>query len=124
VHDSELRLGQSLLRGPAGHDPHFGTCRIEVGLARGPLRPPVRMRLDIGHWSATATALALIPCQRVHPTVAYFRAGHQRPDATPPMVPLLLATAVFLSPTADYCQAARAHIRAICAQPHHERPGR
>lgn len=29
-----LRLGRSVLRGPAGHDPQFGTCRIEVRLAR------------------------------------------------------------------------------------------
>lgn len=33
------------------------------------------MRLDIDHWSATATALALIPCQRIRPTVGYFQAG-------------------------------------------------
>ena len=71
----ELRLGHSVLRGPAGHDPHFGTCRIEVRLARGPLRPPVRMQLHIDHWTATAAAIELIPCQRVGPTGAYFRAG-------------------------------------------------
>jgi hypothetical protein len=75
-HDGELRLGQSLLRGPVERDRHFGTCRIEVRLGRGPLRPPVRMRLDIDRWSATSTALQLIPCQRVMPSAAYFRAGH------------------------------------------------
>jgi hypothetical protein len=73
--DGDLRLGHSVLRGPAGHDLHFRTCRIEVRLARGPLRPPVRMQLHIDNWSATATAIELIPCQRVSPTGAYFRAG-------------------------------------------------
>jgi hypothetical protein len=55
-----------------------GTCRIEVGLARGPLRPPLRMRLDIDRWSPSSarTALELIPCQRVRPSAAYFRSGH------------------------------------------------
>ena len=37
-HDDELRLGNSLLRGPIEHDHYFGTWRIEVRLARGPLR--------------------------------------------------------------------------------------
>ena len=41
-HDGELRLGNSLLRGPIERDRHFGTCRIQVRLARRPLRPPVR----------------------------------------------------------------------------------
>ena len=80
-HGSELRLGQSLLRGPTEHDPHFGTCRIEVRLARGPLRPRLRMRLDIDHWSATSTALTLIPCQRVRPGTAYFQAGRRLLDS-------------------------------------------
>jgi hypothetical protein len=75
-HDGELRIGQSLLRGPVERDRHLGTCRIEVHLGRGPLRPPVRMRLDIDRWSATSTALQLIPCQRVRPSAAYCRAGH------------------------------------------------
>ena len=43
-HDGEVRLGNSLLRGPIEHDDHFDTWRIQVSLARGPLRPPVRMR--------------------------------------------------------------------------------
>jgi len=75
-HDGELHLGNSLLRGPVEHDPHLGTSRIEVRLARGRLRPAVRMRLDTEPWSATATALELIPCQRVRPSAGYFEAGH------------------------------------------------
>jgi hypothetical protein len=81
-HDGELRLGHSLLRGPIRRDPHHpGTWRIEVRLARGPLRPPVRMRLNIEPWSPTATALELIPCQRVRPSAAYFAAGHRLLDS-------------------------------------------
>ena len=79
--DGELRLGRSLLHGPAERDRHLGICRIEVYLAHGPLRPPVRMRLDIDRWSATSTALQLIPCQRVRPNAAYFRAGHHLLDS-------------------------------------------
>jgi len=79
----ELRLGRSLLRWPIEHDPDDGTRRIEVSLARGPLRAPLRMRLDIGRWSASSarTALDLIPCQPVRPTAAYFRSGHLLLDA-------------------------------------------
>lgn len=87
-HDGELRLGHSLLRGPIKHEVRTGTCRIEIRLARGPLRPPVRMRLDIDSWSPTATALELIPCQRVRPSAAYFAAGHRLLDSltrTPPV---------------------------------------
>ena len=87
----KLPIGQSLLRGPIEHDPGSGTCRIEVPLSRGPLRAPLRMRLDINRWSATATALELIPCRRVRPTAAYFRAGHllldSLTDAVPQRVP-------------------------------------
>jgi hypothetical protein len=36
-HDGELRLGNSLPRGPIERDQRFGTCRIEVRLARAPL---------------------------------------------------------------------------------------
>ncbi|HSS88695.1 MAG TPA: hypothetical protein VLL69_05210 [Streptosporangiaceae bacterium] len=75
-HDGELRIGQSRLRWPIEHDRESGTYRIEVGLARGPLRPPLRMRLDIHRWSPSRTALELIPCQLVRPTAAYFRSGH------------------------------------------------
>ena len=87
-HDGELRLGRSLLRGPVGRDPHSGTRRIEVRLGRGPLRPPVRMRLDIEPWSATATALELIPCQRVRPGAAYFAAGHRLLDSLTRTLPV------------------------------------
>ena len=90
-HHSELPAGQSRLRGPAEHDRVPGPCRVEVRLARGPLRPPLRMRLDIDRWSASSTALELIPCRLVRPTADYFRAGRllldsltrsvsQRPD--------------------------------------------
>ena len=76
--DGELHIGHSLVRGPAEHDRDTGTCRVEIRLARGRLRPLLRMRLDIDRWtwSPARTALELIPCQRVRPTAAYFRAGH------------------------------------------------
>jgi hypothetical protein len=76
--DGEQRIGQSLLRWPVEHDRDWCACRIEVGLARGPLRPLLRMRLDIDRWypPSSRTALELIPCQRVRPTTAYFRSGH------------------------------------------------
>ena len=79
-HDGELRLGNSLLRGPIERDQHFGIWRIEVLLGRGPLRSPVRMRLEIAPWYAGATALELIPCQRVRPSAAYFTVGHRLLD--------------------------------------------
>jgi hypothetical protein len=75
----ELLVGQSMLGRPFNRD--SGTCRIEVRLARGPLRPRLRMGLDIDRWSATSTVLELIPCRRVRPTAAYFRAGHLLLDA-------------------------------------------
>jgi len=76
--DGELRIGQSLLRWPVEHDREYGTCRVEVGLARGPLRPPLRMTLEIDRWSTSSsrTALELIPRQLVRPTAAYFQSGH------------------------------------------------
>ena len=92
-HGSELRLGTSQLRGPAGHDPHSGTCQIEVRLARGALRRPLRMRLDIDRWSATSTALTLIPCQRVRPGDAYFRAGRALLDSLTGAARALASTA-------------------------------
>jgi hypothetical protein len=73
---SERRFANSLLRGPIEHDGDTGTCRIQVRLARGPLRPLLRMRLDIDRWSASSTALELTPSGRVRATAAYFRAGH------------------------------------------------
>ena len=76
--DGELHIGQSLLRWPIEHDRDHGIYRIEAGLARGPLRPPLRMRLEIARWSrlSSKTALELIPCQLVRPTADYFRSGH------------------------------------------------
>ena len=87
--DSELRIGPSLLRGPLKHDRDSGTCRIEVRLARGPLRPALRMRLNIDRWSwpPARTALELIPCDRVRPTAAYFRSGHLLLDSLTDSVP-------------------------------------
>jgi hypothetical protein len=81
--DGELRIGHGLLRWPIEHDREYGTYRIEVGLARGPLRAPLRMRLDIARWSrlSSRTALELIPCQLVRPTAAYFRSGHLLMDS-------------------------------------------
>lgn len=76
-----LRFGDSQLLGPLEHDRDTGTRRIEVRLARGPRRPPLRMRLDLDRWSSSSTALELIPCGRVRPTAAYFRAGHLLLDA-------------------------------------------
>jgi hypothetical protein len=76
--DDDLHTGQSLLRGPIEHDRDTGTCRLEVRLARGPLRPPLRMRLELDRWSSrpARTRLELIPCRRLRPTTTYFRAGH------------------------------------------------
>jgi hypothetical protein len=77
----ELRFGGSRLVGPMELDPDTGTRRFEVHLARGPLLRPLRMRLDLDRWSASSTAVELIPCGRVRPTAAYFRAGHLLLDA-------------------------------------------
>jgi hypothetical protein len=72
-----LQAGHSRLRGLVEHDQGSGTCRVEVRLARGPLRPLLRMRLDVDCWSSSSrTALELIPCRRVRATASYFRAGH------------------------------------------------
>jgi hypothetical protein len=72
----EVRFGDSLLCGPAERDPGSATYRIQVRLARGALRPLLRMRIDIDRRSSSSTALELIPTGRVRPTAAYFRAGH------------------------------------------------
>ena len=74
-HGGELRSGGSQLLGPMEHDRDLGTRRIQVRLARGPLHPLLRMRLDIDRWSSSSTALELIPCRLVRPTADYFRAG-------------------------------------------------
>jgi hypothetical protein len=103
-HDGELRVGSSLLRGPVERDRHSGARRIEVRLARGPLRPPVQMRLNIEAWSPTATALELIPCQRVRPSAAYFAAGHRLLDSL--TRPLQVLVPAQQRPDQDYLRAA------------------
>ncbi len=87
AHGGEPRFGGSHLPGPMEHDRDSGTRRIEVRLARGPLRPRLRMRLDIDRWSSSCTALELIPCGRVRPTAAYFRAGHLLLDSLTRFLP-------------------------------------
>jgi Protein of unknown function (DUF4242) len=74
--------GPGLVCGPAEHDPESGTCRVQVRLARGPLRRPLQMRLQADHWSSEPpqTALELIPCGPLRPGAAYFQAGHQLLD--------------------------------------------
>ncbi len=101
--DGELRIGGSRLRGPIERDRDTGTCRIGVRLARGPLRPLLRMRLDIDRWSSSSTAFELIPCGRVRPTAPYFRAGHLLLDSLTGAVPQQLPAA---------------HTRRTTSQPH------
>jgi hypothetical protein len=91
--DGELRFGESRLVGPMEHDRDTGTRRLEVRLARGRLRPPLRMRLDVDRWSSSSTALELVPCGRVRPTAAYFRAGHLLLDAVTRSLAQRLSTA-------------------------------
>ena len=73
--DGGLRFGGSQLLGPMEHDHNVGTRRIQVRLARGPLYPMLRMRLDIDRWSSSSTAFELVPGRLVQPTADYFRAG-------------------------------------------------
>jgi hypothetical protein len=80
-HGGELRFGGSQLLGPMEHDRDTGTRRIQVRLARGPLHPLLRMRLDIDRWSSSSTALELIPSKLVRPTADYFRAGRLLRDS-------------------------------------------
>jgi hypothetical protein len=89
----ELRFGGTCLPGPMEYDRDSGTRRIEVRLARGPLRPRLRMRLDIDRWSSSSTALELIPCGRVRPTAAYFRAGNLLLDSVSSFLPQHLPAA-------------------------------
>ena len=113
--DGELRIGHSLLRGPIEHDRASGTCRIEVRLAGGPLRPLLRMRLNIDRWSwpPARTALELIPCDRVRPTAAYFRSGHLLLDSLTRSLPRHTpGNALTTSP-----RAARPHARAYPDRP-------
>jgi hypothetical protein len=74
--DGQLRIGRSRIRGPIKHDRDSGTHQVQVRLARGPLRPLLRMRLNIDRCSPSTTALELIPAGRIRPTAAYFHAGH------------------------------------------------
>ena len=76
AYDGEVRFGDSLLCGPVERVPGSATFRIQVRLARGALRPLLRMRLDIDRWSCSSTAVELIPGGRVRLSAAYFRAGH------------------------------------------------
>ena len=101
--DREPRIGGSRLRGPIEHDRDSGTCRTEVRLARGPLCPLLRMRLDIDRWSSSSTAVELIPCGHVRPTEAYFRAGHLLLDSLTRSLPQ---------------HAPPAHARDTASQPH------
>ena len=71
----ELRFGGGQLLGPMEHDRDLGVRQIQVRLSRGPLHPPLRMRLDIDRWSSSSTVLELIPGRLVRPTADYFRAG-------------------------------------------------
>jgi hypothetical protein len=110
-HGGELRSGAGPVFGPMEHDRESGTRRIEVRLARGPLRPPRRMRLNIDRRSSSSTALELIPCGRVRPTAAYFRAGHLLLDLLARSLPQHL-------PPADAPDtASRAHVPAGSARP-------
>jgi hypothetical protein len=74
-HGGELQFAGSQLLGPMEHDRDLGTRQIQVRLARGPLHPLLRMRLDIDRWSSSSTALELIPSRLVRPTADYFRGG-------------------------------------------------
>lgn len=74
-HGGELWFGGSQVLGPVEHDRDLGTRRIQVRLTRGPLHPPLRMRLDIDRWSSSSAALELIPSRLVRPTADYFQAG-------------------------------------------------
>jgi hypothetical protein len=82
-HECDLHIGDSRIRGPVEHDRDLGACRFEVRLARGRLRPPLPMRLEVDRWTwpPSRTVLELIPGRRVRPTAAYFRAGHLLLDA-------------------------------------------
>ena len=72
----QFRVGRNQLSGQSECDRDTGECLMQVRLARGRLRPARRMRLAIDRWSATSTAVELIPCRLVRPTAAYFDAGH------------------------------------------------
>jgi len=104
--DADGRWSTSGDREPqeAYHDRTAGGLAVEVRLARGPLRPPARMRLYIEPWSPTATALELIPCQRVRLSAAYFAAGHRLLDSL--TRPLPVRVPVQQRPDQEYLRAA------------------
>jgi hypothetical protein len=110
----ELRFGESRLVGPMELDPDTGTRRFEVHLARGPLLRPLRMRLDLDRWSASSTAVELIPRGRVRPTAAYFRAGHLLLDA------MIRAWSQYLSSVQARDAASRARMPAGSGSPGRE----
>jgi hypothetical protein len=113
VLDGGRRAGQGLWCGPAGHDRDSGTYRTQVRLSRGPLRPALRMRLDIDRWSSSPpqTALELIPCRYVRPSAAYFRAGHLLLDRL--ALSLGQATRLFGARSSTSRAAARPASRAV-----------
>jgi hypothetical protein len=71
------------------------------------------MRLDIEPWSLTATALELIPCQRVRPSAAYFAAGHRLLDSL--TRPLPVRVPVQQRPDQEYLRAAVSRFRQAAA---------
>jgi hypothetical protein len=79
--DGEVRVGDSVLCGPVECNPGSATCQIQVRLARRAWRPPLRMRVEMDRWSASSTAVELIPGGRVRLTAGYFRAGHHLLDS-------------------------------------------
>jgi hypothetical protein len=101
-HDGELRVGTSRLRGPIEHDRNSGTCRVKIDVAQGPLRPLLRMRLDVDCWSSpSSTALELIPCGRGRASPGYFRAGHLLLDALTHLLELEQQIQVLELPAAE-----------------------
>ena len=89
----ELRSAGSQLLGPAEQDRDTGTRRIRVRLARGPLRPLLRMRLDIDRWSTSSTALGAHPLRARPAHRGLFRAGHLLLDWLTCSLPQQLAPA-------------------------------
>ena len=75
-HDGELRLGNSLLRGPIERDQHFGTCRIEVRLARGPL--PRRRGSDAQPGRAQGTGSGSIRVSRIRQVISRGFSRHEK----------------------------------------------
>jgi hypothetical protein len=93
--DGGRHVGHSRVYGPVEHDPDNGTCRIQVRLARGPLRPRLRMRLEADYWSSSPprTALELIPCGRVRSRAAHFPSRPPAAGLADPLAGTALARA-------------------------------